>query len=74
MCSDGDIEICVINFDGTRFKQLTYNNSFDGEPWINGADQIAYRCDDGDSEICTINAARTGFRNLDNDNSVPSIN
>lgn len=64
ICNDGDSEVCVINFDGTGFMQLTENSTHDTVPRINASDQVAYQCNDGDNEICTINADGTGFKQL----------
>ena len=67
---DGDVEIFVMNADGTEVRQLTDNDSFDwGATWSPDGDSIAYASSrDGDSEIFVMNADGTEVRQLtDND-------
>ena len=39
-------EICVINIDGTGFRQLTNNHTGDSHPSIDDSGRIVYQCED----------------------------
>ena len=55
---DGDLEIFVMNADGTGVTQLTDNDDYDGSPaWSPNGKQIAFGSDRyGDREIFVMNA------------------
>ena len=55
---DGDLEIYVMNADGSNVTQLTHNPAYDGVPgWSPDGSRIAFHSDrDGDHEIYVMNA------------------
>ena len=65
---DGNLEIYVMNADGTGVKNLTNNPNGDGNPaWSPDGSRIAFlSVRDGNHEIYVMNADGTGVKNLTN--------
>jgi len=65
---DGNLEIYVINADGSGFTRLTNNEAEDNYPtWSPDGEEIVFHSDrDGNNEIYVINADGTNLGNLTN--------
>jgi Tol biopolymer transport system component len=65
---DGDLDICVINADGTGLRALTKNSSADSYPsWSPDGKRIAFTSNrDGDFDIYVMNADGSNQVNLTN--------
>jgi TolB protein len=65
---DGDMEIFVMQADGTKERRLTNNATFDAQPTFSpNGQRIAFVSDrDGNDEIYTMNANGTNVRRLTN--------
>ena len=65
---DGDVEIFVVNADGTNVRQLTNDPHYDEKPsWSPDGTQIAFQSDrDGELEIFVMNADGSNVRQLTN--------
>ena len=65
---DGNMEIYVINADGSGFTRLTNNEAEDNYPtWSPDGEEIVFHSDrDGNNEIYVINADGTNLGNLTN--------
>lgn len=68
---DGDMEIFVMDGDGSNVRQLTFNNATDDKPaWSKDGTRIAFESDmSGDYEIYVINADGNNLTQL-TDNTV----
>ena len=69
---DGDVEIFVMNADGTEVRQLTDNDHIDwGASWSPDSDRIAFTSDrDGDNEIFVMDADGGKVRQLTDNNVI----
>ncbi len=65
---DGDLEIYVMNYDGSGVTQLTNNTASDESPaWSPDGSKIAFHTNrDGDSEIYVMNADGSNASNITN--------
>ena len=63
---NGDLDIYVMNADGSGVRQLTDNPGLDGSPaWSPGGGLIAFTSErDGDSDIYVMNADGSGVTRL----------
>jgi Tol biopolymer transport system component len=63
---DGDLEIYVMDADGSNLRQLTFNNVIDDKPsWSKDGRKIAFESNlDGDFEIVVIDADGSNLRQL----------
>ena len=68
---DVDVEIFVMNADGTEVRQLTDNDDYDNHPaWSPDGERIAFiSTRDGDYEIFVMNADGTEVRQLTDDDA-----
>ena len=73
-CEDEhDLEICVVNADGSDHRIITNNQTDDSSPMMNKHGLIVYECEFlaeynfPQNEICVINLDGSGFRRLTND-------
>ena len=68
---DGDMEIYVVNADGSGLTKLTNNSAWDGGPtWSSDGTQIAFETNrDGDYRVYVMNADGTDPTRLTNEKS-----